>query len=131
MKGYGEDTESKRGNWIETIGEGAVTQAIQRMDELYPMWDKLVRKYFRQFSGAKVNSIIRDGWQITCRAKINGHYNEIEWCRILLRVQWPSAIFQPNWCLHIDRNQDLKNLDPGKYRLCDEENMNLVILGHY
>lgn len=110
MKGYGQDTESELGSYIERIDKGAVTGAIERGDELFRIYEKRVRKYFSQFPRTKVISIIREGWQVTYHLRTPNHDAEVEWCWLELRIQWPSAQFTPNWKLGIHWNEEQSHL---------------------
>jgi len=130
MKGYGEDTESERGSLLERISDGAVTRVIQRLDELYPMYEKRVRKYFSQFPRTNVNSIIRDGWQVTYHLRTHAQNTEIDWCRLALRIRWPSANYDAFWNLDVDWNKEIEGLDPERVRWENDEDIMYSVVGH-
>lgn len=123
MKGYGQDTESESGARRERTTErpGAVTDAIHKLDEVYPQYDKVIKKYFKRFPKTKVNSIIREGWQVTYLARTRDWSGEIEWCRIQLGIGWPSASRDGYGTMYLNWNEELEMIDPERYKLGNTE----------
>jgi hypothetical protein len=85
MKKYGLDTESE----LEQDTGGALSRAIDSLDEFYPVLFKCLSAYFRNSRKISVNKIVGDGFQISTSAGSNKQ--ETELCRIFLRISFPSA----------------------------------------